>query len=100
MILSFSWSRRFVVVFSLIQVDSILLSQTFEVAPDVLKEHGKVSIVLFPDKAYELIVLQTKNPYPNVDAASGCVLYHYGLTQFKVCTSCFVGCPRLTFSFP
>ena len=32
-----------------------------------------------------LVVLQTKNPYPNVDAASGCVLYHYGLTQFKVC---------------
>lgn len=30
-------------------------------------------------------MLQTKNPYPNVDAASGCVLYHYGLTQFKVC---------------
>ena len=28
--------------------------QTYEVAPDVLKEHGK-----------------TKNPYPNVDAASG-----------------------------
>lgn len=27
---------------------------------------------------------QTKNPYPNVDAASGCVLYHYGITQFKV----------------
>ena len=23
-------------------------------------------------------------PYPNADAASGCVLYHYGLTQFKV----------------
>lgn len=41
--------------------------QTSEVAPDVLKEHGK-----------------TKNPYPNVDAASGCVLYHYGLTEFKV----------------
>lgn len=27
---------------------------------------------------------QTKNPYPNVDATSGCVLYHYGLTEFKV----------------
>lgn len=45
-----------------------LVKQTSEVAPDVLKEHGK-----------------TKNPYPNVDAASGCVLYHYGLTEFKVC---------------
>ena len=29
-------------------------TQTYEVAPEVLKEHGK-----------------TKNPYPNVDAASG-----------------------------
>lgn len=45
-----------------------LVKQTYEVAPGVLTEHGK-----------------TKNPWPNVDAASGCVLYHYGLTQFKVC---------------
>jgi len=45
-----------------------LVKQTYEVAPAVLTEHGK-----------------TKNPWPNVDAASGCVLYHYGLTQFKVC---------------
>ena len=47
-----------------------LVKQTYEVAPGVLTEHGK-----------------TKNPWPNVDAASGCVLYHYGLTQFKVCRS-------------
>ncbi|THH33879.1 hypothetical protein EUX98_g239 [Antrodiella citrinella] len=49
-----------------------LVKQTSEVAPDVLKEHGK-----------------TKNPYPNVDAASGCVLYHYGLTEFKYYTVIF-----------
>jgi len=49
-----------------------LVKKTFEVAPDVLKEHGK-----------------TKNPYPNVDAASGCVLYHYGLTEFKYYTVIF-----------
>lgn len=49
-----------------------LVRQTYEVAPDVLKEHGK-----------------TKNPYPNVDATSGCVLYHYGLTQFKYYTAIF-----------
>ena len=47
-----------------------LVKQTYEVAPDVLTEHGK-----------------TKNPWPNVDAASGCVLYHYGLTQFKASCS-------------
>ena len=52
-----------------------LVKQTYEVAPGVLTEHGK-----------------TKNPWPNVDAASGCVLYHYGLTEFKVCyqTPCYL----------
>lgn len=49
-----------------------LVKLTSEVAPDVLKEHGK-----------------TKNPYPNVDAASGCVLYHYGLRDFKYYTVIF-----------
>jgi len=49
-----------------------LVKQTYEVAPGVLTEHGK-----------------TKNPWPNVDAASGCVLYHYGLTQFKYYTVIF-----------
>ncbi|KJA20230.1 hypothetical protein HYPSUDRAFT_68631 [Hypholoma sublateritium FD-334 SS-4] len=49
-----------------------LVNQTFKVAPGVLKAHGK-----------------TKNPYPNVDATSGCVLYHYGLTEFKYYTVIF-----------
>jgi citrate synthase len=49
-----------------------LVKKTFEVAPAVLKEHGK-----------------TNNPWPNVDAASGCVLYHYGLTEFKYYTVIF-----------
>jgi len=49
-----------------------LVKKTYEVAPDVLKEHGK-----------------TKNPYPNVDAGSGCVLYHYGLKEFKYYTVIF-----------
>ncbi|KAF7338350.1 Citrate synthase [Mycena venus] len=49
-----------------------LVKKTYEVAPDVLKEHGK-----------------TKNPYPNVDATSGCVLYHYGLKEFKYYTVIF-----------
>ncbi|KAF8959017.1 citrate synthase [Flammula alnicola] len=49
-----------------------LVNKTSQVAPDVLKEHGK-----------------TKNPYPNVDATSGCVLYHYGLTEFKYYTVIF-----------
>ncbi|PFH50646.1 hypothetical protein AMATHDRAFT_75445 [Amanita thiersii Skay4041] len=49
-----------------------LVNMTSEIAPEVLKEHGK-----------------TKNPYPNVDATSGCVLYHYGLTEFKYYTVIF-----------
>ncbi|KAF9453205.1 citrate synthase [Macrolepiota fuliginosa MF-IS2] len=49
-----------------------MVNRTSEVAPGVLKEHGK-----------------TKNPYPNVDATSGCVLYHYGLTEFKYYTVIF-----------
>ncbi len=42
------------------------------VAPGVLTEHGK-----------------TKNPFPNVDSASGALLYHYGLTQFDMYTVVF-----------
>jgi len=42
------------------------------VAPGVLREHGK-----------------TKNPNPNVDATSGCLLYHYGLTEFNYYTVIF-----------
>ncbi|KAJ6630721.1 citrate synthase-like protein [Mycena sp. CBHHK59/15] len=49
-----------------------LVKKTYDVAPGVLKEHGK-----------------TKNPYPNVDATSGCVLYHYGLKEFKYYTVIF-----------
>jgi citrate synthase len=49
-----------------------LVKKTFEVAPDVLRAHGK-----------------TKNPYPNVDAAPGSALYHYGLTEFKYYTVIF-----------
>ncbi|OJJ97526.1 hypothetical protein ASPACDRAFT_123455 [Aspergillus aculeatus ATCC 16872] len=41
-----------------------LVQQTSEIAPGVLTEHGK-----------------TKNPHPNVDAASGVLFYHYGFTQ-------------------
>lgn len=41
-----------------------LASKVYEVAPRVLTEHGK-----------------TKNPWPNVDAHSGVLLHHYGLTQ-------------------
>jgi citrate synthase len=44
----------------------------FEVVPDILKEHGKA-----------------KSPWPNVDAASGSLLYHYGLTEYNFYTVLF-----------
>ncbi len=44
----------------------------YEVVPDVLKEHGKA-----------------KNPWPNVDAGSGAILYSFGLDQFEYYTVLF-----------
>ncbi len=44
----------------------------FQVAPKVLAEHGKA-----------------KDPWPNVDAGSGALLYHYGLTEFPYYTVLF-----------
>ena len=40
--------------------------------PGVLKEHGKA-----------------RNKYPNVDAISGCMLYHYGITGMECHTVLF-----------
>jgi citrate synthase len=49
-----------------------VVSLVFEVAPDVLTKHGK-----------------TKNPWPNVDAHSGVLLYYYGVTEFDFYTVFF-----------
>jgi citrate synthase len=49
-----------------------VVSLVYEVAPDVLTKHGK-----------------TKNPWPNVDAHSGVLLYHYGITEFDIYTVFF-----------
>jgi len=49
-----------------------VVSMVYEVAPAVLTKHGK-----------------TKNPWPNVDAHSGCLLYHYGLTEWDYYTVFF-----------
>lgn len=48
------------------------VSCAFEVIPDVLKKHGKA-----------------KNPWPNVDAHSGCLQYHYGVKEFDFYTVLF-----------
>ncbi len=44
----------------------------FKVVPPILKEHGKA-----------------KNPWPNVDAQSGVIQWHYGLTQYDFYTVLF-----------
>lgn len=49
-----------------------IVSRIYEVVPDVLAETGKV-----------------KNPWPNVDAHSGQLLMHYGLTQHDFYTVLF-----------
>ena len=49
-----------------------IVALLFDVIPGVLKEHGKA-----------------KNPWPNVDAGSGALLYHFGLTEFPYYTVLF-----------
>ena len=49
-----------------------VVSGIYEVAPDILREHGKA-----------------KNPWPNVDAHSGCLLVHYGVTEYDFYTVFF-----------
>jgi len=48
------------------------MALVFDVVPDVLKQVQKI-----------------KDPWPNVDAASGSILYHYGLTEFPYYTVLF-----------
>jgi len=48
------------------------VSRVYDVVPGVLKKHGKA-----------------KNPWPNVDAGSGSLLYHFGLKEFPYYTVLF-----------
>jgi citrate synthase len=48
------------------------VNNVFEVVPQVLIEQGKA-----------------KNPWPNVDAGSGALLYHYGMKEFSYYTVLF-----------
>ena len=49
-----------------------IVETLFEVVPPVLNEHGKAN-----------------NPWPNVDAVSGSLLYYYGLKEFNYYTVLF-----------
>jgi citrate synthase len=48
------------------------VSILYDVAPDILQEHGKA-----------------KNPWPNVDAQSGVIQWHYGITEYDFYTVMF-----------
>ncbi len=48
------------------------VSLLYEVVPDILREQGKA-----------------KNPWPNVDAQSGVIQWHYGVTQYDFYTVLF-----------
>jgi citrate synthase len=49
-----------------------IVSLLYEVVPGILREHGKA-----------------KNPWPNVDAHSGCLLIHYGVVEHDFYTVLF-----------
>jgi len=49
-----------------------IVEKIFAIVPEVLKEQGKA-----------------KDPWPNVDAGSGSLLYHYGMTEFAYYTVLF-----------
>jgi citrate synthase len=49
-----------------------LVGMIYELAPDILLEQGKA-----------------KNPWPNVDAHSGCLLVHYGMEEYDFYTVLF-----------
>jgi len=48
------------------------VTNVYEVVPAILQKHGKA-----------------KNPWPNVDAHSGCLQYHYGVREFDFYTVLF-----------
>lgn len=49
-----------------------IVEKTFKVVPPILVQQGKA-----------------KDPWPNVDAASGCLLWHFGMTEFDYYTVLF-----------
>lgn len=49
-----------------------IVSMLYEIVPQVLKEHGRA-----------------KNPWPNVDAHTGCLFVHYGVVEYDYYTVLF-----------
>ena len=74
----------------------IMVQRLSQIAPQVLKDHGKVCAISRCFKcALNTVTLadrhaaQTKNPYPNVDAVSGVLFHVYGFTQMEYYTAIF-----------
>ncbi len=57
------------------------VNRLYKVVPDVLKE--------FSEKRVQAGKSPIADPYPNVDAGSGSLLYHYGITEFEYYTVMF-----------
>ncbi len=49
-----------------------IVDKIYRLVPDILREHGKA-----------------KSPFPNVDAITGSMLYHYGLKEYRYYTVMF-----------
>lgn len=78
------------------------MSKLYEVVPPILTELGKVMLyqidhdffpfVWFQLAGYEhhslLMFSQVKNPWPNVDAHSGVLLNHFGLSEARYVYAC------------
>jgi len=50
----------------------LIVSMLYDIVPDILREQGKA-----------------KNPWPNVDAHSGCLQWHYGVKEYDYYTVLF-----------
>lgn len=57
------------------------VNRLYKVVPDVLKE--------FSEERVKAGKAPIADPYPNVDAGSGSLLYHYGITEFEYYTVLF-----------
>lgn len=68
----FTAFHQFAVSHGIVDDNVAIVQRIFKVVPEVLKEQGKA-----------------KNPWPNVDAYSGSLLYSFGMTEFDFYTVMF-----------
>jgi citrate synthase len=66
-----------------------LVKKNSEIAPQVLKEHGKTKASSSPTSPYRSILTALKNPYANVDSSSGVLFHHYGFHETLYYTATF-----------